>query len=99
MDIGIIRAARRWMQRLLDSRMPPPEPVTAAALEKALGPHQLWLAGYCNDVFGYLPSARVAAEGGYETRGLYAGGAGFFDTRAEQVVIQAVATLAKSAGR
>ena len=69
------------------------------ALEKALGPHQLWLAGYCNDVFGYLPSARVAAEGGYETRGLYAGGAGFFDARAEQVVIQAVATLAKRAGR
>ena len=46
-------------------------------LEKALGPNQLWIAAYCNDVFGYLPSAHVLAEGGYETRGLYAGGIGF----------------------
>ena len=38
-------------------------------LEKTLGPNQLWVAGYCNDVFGYLPSARVLKEGGYETRG------------------------------
>ena len=45
-------------------------------LEKALGPNRLWFAAYCNDVFGYLPSARVLAEGGYETRGLYAGSTG-----------------------
>jgi hypothetical protein len=69
------------------------------ALEKALGPTQLWLAAYCNDVFGYLPSARVAAEGGYETRGLYAGGAGLFDARAEDTVVHAVRTLATQAGR
>ncbi len=68
-------------------------------LEKALGPNQLWIAGYCNDVFGYLPSARVAAEGGYETRGLYSGGAGFFDPKAEEVVVQKVRELAKKAGR
>ena len=68
-------------------------------LEKALGPNRLWVAAYCNDVFGYLPSARVAAEGGYETRGLYAGGAGLFDPRAEEVVVQKVRELAKEAGR
>ena len=68
-------------------------------LEKALGPNQLWIAGYCNDVFGYLPSARVAAEGGYETRGLYSGGAGFFDPKAEGVLVQKVRELAKQAGR
>ena len=68
-------------------------------LENALGPNQLWVAGYCNDVFGYLPSARVLAEGGYETRGLYTGGVGFFDAKAEQVVVQAVRELAKQAGR
>ena len=68
-------------------------------LEKVLGPNQLWIAGYCNDVFGYLPSARVATEGGYETRGLYAGGAGFFDPKAETVVVQKVRELAKKAGR
>lgn len=69
------------------------------AIEKALGPNQLWLAAYCNDVFGYLPSARVLAEGGYETRGLYAGSAGFFDAKAEDVVVQTVRALAKKVGR
>jgi neutral ceramidase len=68
-------------------------------LEKALGPNKLWIAAYCNDVFGYLPSARVLAEGGYETRGLYSGAAGFFDPRAEQVVVDAVRDLARKAGR
>jgi len=70
-----------------------------AFLEKALGPNQLWIAGYCNDVFGYLPSARVLSEGGYETRGLYSGGAGLFDPRAEAVVIERVRDLARKAGR
>ena len=70
-----------------------------ASIEKAIGPNQLWVAAYCNDVFGYLPSARVAGEGGYETRGLYSGGAGFFDPRAEGVVVEAVRKLAKSVGR
>lgn len=68
-------------------------------LEKALGPNQLWVAGYCNDVFGYLPSARVLKEGGYETRGLYAGGAGFFDAKAQDVLVQKVTELARKAGR
>jgi hypothetical protein len=68
-------------------------------LEKALGPNQLWVAAYCNDVFGYLPSARVLGEGGYETRGLYSGGAGLFSPRAEEVVVQTVRELAKKAGR
>jgi neutral ceramidase len=70
-----------------------------ARLEKALGPNRLWVAGYCNDVFGYLPSARVIAEGGYETRGLYSGGPGFFDPRAEEVLVRAVRELAQKAGR
>jgi hypothetical protein len=68
-------------------------------LEKALRPNQLWIAGYCNDVFGYLPAARVLAEGGYETRGLYASGAGFFDAKAEEVVVRKVREVARKAGR
>jgi neutral ceramidase len=68
-------------------------------LEKALGPNQLWLAAYCNDVFGYLPSARVLSEGGYETRGLYSGSAGLFDAKAEEVVVQKVSELARKVGR
>jgi len=68
-------------------------------LEKALGPNQLWIAGYCNDVFGYLPSSRVIREGGYETRGLYSGSAGWFAPDAEQVVVQRIRELARQAGR
>ncbi len=70
-----------------------------AMLEKALGPNQLWVAGYCNDVFGYLPSARVLAEGGYETRGLISGGAGFFAPQVERVVVEKVRELARKVGR
>lgn len=29
----------------------------------------VWVAGYSNDVFGYVPSKRVLQEGGYEARG------------------------------
>ncbi len=68
-------------------------------LEKALGPNRLWIAAYCNDVFGYFPSARVLSEGGYETRGLYSGGAGFFAPSAEQVLVRHVRELAAKAGR
>jgi hypothetical protein len=68
-------------------------------LEKALGPNQLWVAAYCNDVFGYLPSARVLSEGGYETRGVYSGGAGFFDAKAEDILVRKARELAKEVGR
>ncbi len=68
-------------------------------IEKAIGPNNLWIAAYCNDVFGYLPSARVLSEGGYETRGLYTGGVGFFAPTAQDVVVRAVAELAKRVGR
>src|SRR5207244_12712883 len=68
-------------------------------LEKALGPNRLWIAAYCNDVFGYLPSARVLQEGGYETRGLYSGGIGLFDPKAQDVLVQKVRELAARVGR
>jgi hypothetical protein len=71
----------------------------ALLLEKALGPNRLWLAAYCNDLFGYLPSARVLSEGGYETRGLYSGGVGLFDPKAQDVVVQTVRELARKVGR
>jgi hypothetical protein len=65
-------------------------------VEKALGPNRLWVAAYCNDVFGYLPSARVLAEGGYETGGLR----GIpFHPDAEKAVLKTVRELAVKAGR
>jgi neutral ceramidase len=66
-------------------------------LEKALGPLRLWISGYSNEVFGYLPSARVLEEGGYETRG--ASGRGIFSPAAQDVVVAKVRELALRAGR
>ena len=67
-------------------------------LEQALGPLQLWLAAYCNDVFGYFPSARVLKEGGYECRGLYTS-EGFFAPTAQDALVAKVSELARRAGR
>ena len=69
-----------------------------ALTEKALGPLNLWVAGFCNDVFGYLPPARVLAEGGYESRGLYMG-IGLFTPEVEDIVMAAITDMARAAGR
>jgi neutral ceramidase len=68
-------------------------------IEKAIGPQQVWIAAYSNDVFGYLPSARVLSEGGYETRGVSHGGIGYFSPGAQDVVVAKVRELAARAGR
>src|SRR5437660_3827155 len=67
-------------------------------IEQAIGPLQLWIAAYCNDVFGYFPSARVLREGGYECRGLYTTEA-FFAPTAQDVLVAKVRELAQRAGR
>lgn len=71
----------------------------AALIERAIGPLNLWLSGYCNDAFGYVPSARVLQEGGYETRGLYSRGVGYFAPEAEHVLVEKVAELARQVAR
>jgi neutral ceramidase len=68
-------------------------------LEDALGFNRLWIAAYSNDVYGYLPSARILREGGYETRGLYFGGIGLFTPDAQEHLVAKVRELAKVAGR
>ena len=65
----------------------------------ALGPLNLWTAAYCNDVWGYVPSRKVLAEGGYETRGVIYNGIGFVAPEAERVLVEKVKELAKRAGR
>jgi hypothetical protein len=71
----------------------------AQLIERAIGPAHLWLSAYNNDVFGYLPSARVLEEGGYETRGVVHGGPGFFAPAAQDIVVATVKELAGRAGR
>ncbi|MBM4087840.1 MAG: hypothetical protein FJ276_00205 [Planctomycetes bacterium] len=67
-------------------------------LESALGPHKLWIAAYSNDCYGYLPTARVLAEGGYEARCLYTA-PGFFTPEVETVVVAKIREMAATAGR
>jgi len=71
----------------------------AHLIERAIGPADLWLSAYNNDVFGYLPSARLLAEGGYETRGVVHGGPGIFSPASQDVVVAKVRELAAKAGR
>ena len=68
-------------------------------IEDAIGPRKLWVSAYHHDVFGYLASVRVLAEGGYEMRGIYSGGIGIFSPQVEDVVVAAVQRLADDAGR
>jgi len=69
-------------------------------IEKVLGHNRLWLAAYCNDVFGYVPTAEILSEGGYETRGVYHGGTvGQFAPKVEKVLIEKVREMAQRAGR
>ncbi|NLX98566.1 MAG: hypothetical protein GXY83_20600 [Rhodopirellula sp.] len=62
------------------------------SVKKALGPGRLWIAGYSNEVDGYLPDATIVAEGGYEARGLVAD-IGFYSAEAERVLVRAVREL------
>lgn len=70
-----------------------------ALIEEAIGPLRLWLAAYSHDTFGYVPSARVLREGGYETRGIYHGGIGYFSPEVQETLVGKVRELASAAGR
>jgi len=65
-------------------------------VEQTLGPTQLWIAAYSNDVFGYLPSARLLREGGYETHGVRGRR---FASNAQDVLMAKVRELAAQVGR
>ncbi len=87
----------------------PAEPVAdyVAILAEHLGPRTLWVAGYNNDCFGYLPTAGIVNEGGHENIGItlwiwgehLSRNAGFFTAQVQDVVIATVAQLASKAGR
>ena len=66
--------------------------------QQALGPLKLWISGYSNDVFGYLPTTRILKEGGYETRGLYVD-YGLFQPGVERLVVRSLEAMARQVGR
>jgi hypothetical protein len=57
----------------------------------------LWVAGYSNDVFGYVPSLRVLREGGYEGGGAmrYTTLPGPFAPTVEKLIVEKVHQLAE----
>jgi len=87
----------------------PAEPVAdyVALLREALGPHKLWIAGYNNDCFGYLPSTRIVNEGGHEAIGVtlwiwgqnLSSQIGFFSPDVQNVVVDSVRRLVERCGR
>lgn len=67
-------------------------------LEKALGPLGLWISGYCNDDFGYVRTAQIHEEGGYEGCDFITG-VGFMARSTEEAVLRETCRLAEQAGR
>jgi neutral ceramidase len=59
---------------------------------------RMWVAGYSNDVFGYLPSLRVLREGGYEGGDamVYYGRPGPFARDVEELIIGKVKRMIRS---
>ena len=71
----------------------------ALRLKRESADERLWVAGYCNDVFGYLPSRRILVEGGYEADDsrIYYGIPSRFSMQTEDRVIESVNRLMKQA--
>lgn len=70
----------------------------ALRFKREYGFRNLWVAGYSNDVFAYIPSHRVWQEGGYEGGGAMIpyGLPARFESSVEDLVVEAVHALMKS---
>jgi neutral ceramidase len=70
----------------------------ALRLAREYPDRRMWIAGYSNDVFGYLPSLRVLREGGYEGADamVYYGRPGPFTDAVEELVIGKVKKMIRS---
>jgi hypothetical protein len=73
----------------------------AIRLERELGVKTLWPIAYANDVFAYIPSARVLKEGGYEAfqSGIYYGMPGPFAEAVEDLIVAKVKTMSAKVQR
>jgi hypothetical protein len=71
----------------------------ALRLKRELKGGEVWVAAYANDVFAYVPSARILIEGGYEAdfNLIYYGLPGRFRNDVEEVLVRHVHALVKKA--
>jgi len=69
-------------------------------LKRELPGERLWNAGYCNDVFAYVPSMRILTEGGYEADAsiIYDGLPTRFAPGIEDALVNKVLELVKRTG-
>jgi hypothetical protein len=67
----------------------------ALRLDREYPKRRMWVAGYSNDVFGYVPSLRVLREGGYEGADamIYYARPGPFNEQVEELIISKVRQL------
>ena len=72
----------------------------ALRLAREYPQRRMWVAGYSNDVFGYVPSVRVLREGGYEGGDamIYYGRPGPFTEEVEGLILGKVRRLVRDAG-
>jgi neutral ceramidase len=72
----------------------------ALRLKRELRGGNVWVAGYANDVFAYVPSARILLEGGYEAESamIYYGLPTRFRNDVEEILIKKAHELAKQVG-
>lgn len=70
----------------------------ALRLKKEFAGQPVWVAGYSSEVFAYVPSERVLAEGGYEAKDAmrYFGFHGPFEPGVEDQLVSAVKRLMQS---
>ena len=68
--------------------------------KKEFGWDNIWVAGYSNDVFAYIPSVRILREGGYEGAGamLGYGQPGPFAEPIEEIIAGKVDELVRRTG-
>jgi hypothetical protein len=61
-------------------------------LKREFADRSVWVAGYCNEMFAYIPTRRVQDEGGYEggRATLWSSTLGPFEGDVEQRVLEGV---------
>jgi Neutral/alkaline non-lysosomal ceramidase, N-terminal len=68
-------------------------------LKREIGAEKLWVAGYANDVFAYVPSVRILTEGGYEAdfNLIYYGLPSRFAPAVEETLVRSVHEIVRRA--